>query len=270
VLVKDLNDRQYDYWNETAPLYDLIYEGMEGDVEFYVNEARKANKVLEIGCGTGRITVPIAEHGVDITGIDTSDAMLHIIQKKIEEKGLREKIKLFKGDMRYFLLPDKFDLCIIPYRTMFVLITLEDQKRALLNIRRHLEPNGKIIFDVFLPDLKRILNYLPRWRLKTKKIVKPSGETLRVYVKSKYDAFDQIIDDHYIIKTLKGNIQTQKREYKLRFRYYFRFELRNLLENCGYQIVETYGDFTRSPLDENSENMVWIAQLSGHSRDNAL
>ena len=148
----------FDAW---ADVYDSVYSYLSADIPFYVNAACEAGStVLELGCGTGRITIPIAESGINIIGLDSSNPMLEIARRKSQSlNSTCGDIKFVHADMRDFTLStrEKYNLVIIPFRGFLCLLTVEDQIKTLSNIKRHLAPNGKLIFDIFVPDLNMLV-----------------------------------------------------------------------------------------------------------------
>ena len=115
--------RDPEYAGESAVYYDYVATGVEGDVAFYVEEARRAGSpVLELGCGTGRILIPTAEAGVEVVGLDASHDMLMIARCKLEvlAPDVRQRAKLVEGDMRHFAMDRAFSLITIPYRVQAV------------------------------------------------------------------------------------------------------------------------------------------------------
>ena len=142
-------------FDEWADLYDSVYSYVVDDIPFYVQEARgAAGRVLELGCGTGRIALPIAQAGVDIVGLDFSAAMLAEARRKmLGAQPLCGSLTLVEGDMRDFYMSGEaaqdgpFSLVIIPFRGFLSLLTVGDEVRTLMNIKRHLGPGGKLIFN---------------------------------------------------------------------------------------------------------------------------
>ncbi len=127
-----------EYDHTDAGFYDCLSTGLDGDEAFYVEEAQKAGgNVLEIGCGTGRIMIPIAESGVNIVGLDSAPAMLEVARDKIAglSDETRRRIQIVEDDMRTFQLDQRFDLAIMPYRAFLHMMTVDDQRRALTGIR---------------------------------------------------------------------------------------------------------------------------------------
>ncbi|MFH1788417.1 MAG: class I SAM-dependent methyltransferase [Candidatus Altiarchaeota archaeon] len=234
--------RDLESFNEIAPYYDIFFKGVPGDRRFYVNEALKARSVLELTCGTGRITLAIAEKGVKVTGLDVSCEMLSKAMEKAARKGL-DSTRFIKGDMRSFNLGEKFDLVIIPYNAFLHLITIADQKKALNNIGKHMTPKGRLIFDVFVPDLRKITGN------HGKKFTTKSTKGIRLTETSYYDTLNQ---------TIKVDSTFNKRKASMTLRYCFRDELLLLFETTGFKVESVYGGYRKQKLTEKSKQMVWI------------
>ena len=127
------------------------------DTPFYLGLARHAaarrQTVLELACGTGRVTLPIARAGIEIAGLDNAPAMLDIARRKAAAEGL--DIAWFEADMRHFDLDRRFGLVIVPYRSFLHLLTDEDQAACLSAVFRHLESGGRLALNFFAPPLAR-------------------------------------------------------------------------------------------------------------------
>ena len=257
-----------EYRGMDAELYDAYTSvNWGGDIEFYVEEAVKAvGPVLELGCGTGRITIPVAEAGLEIVGLDNSEDMLNIARRKATNLGedVRSRITLVRGDMRDFSLGRRFNLVMIPFRAFLHLLTVEEQKQALGCIRSHLTDEGRLVFNIFDPNLKIISdhdNYLGQ-ALKRDSIFKhpETGNQVIEWESRWYILEEQLIDEVRIFEEFDGNGKTVSRHYipsKLRFVY--RYEMQNLLELCGYEIEALYGDFKRGGFRHGGEQ-VWVAR----------
>ncbi len=250
----------FDAW---ADIYDFVYSYVTSDIPFYVKEAQKAGGlVLELGSGTGRVALPIAQAGMDITGLDSSEAMLDVARGKLTKLSTAKgRLTLTHGDMRGFSLNQRFNLAIIPFRGFLSLLTVEDEMRTLQNIKRHLKPDGRLIFNIFVPDLDMLVQEgdLP---YHFRDVTDPSGRRFVLYHQSSYDNFSQIINARVIIEELgqKGLVM-QKMYLDFQLRYVHRWEMQHLLELCGFEVLELYGDFDRSPFDESSTEMVWVARV---------
>ena len=248
------------YGDAWADLYDRVHT-LKEDIPFWVREAKSCGgPVLELGCGTGRVTIPVAQAGVPITGVDNSPAMLSKARAGARKLGLaKEMLKFRLGDMRDFRLGQKFPLVIVPYRSFQLLLSVADQRQALENIKRHLAAEGRLIIDLFVPDQERLIRESSSPVFRRKIVDGATGRRLRVSEQNQHDPFGQIINARTILEEVdvEGG-RTDRREVAYQLRYLYRFEAMHLLEAAGYRVVELYGDFNRGPFDEASSEMIWV------------
>ena len=145
------NDQPYE--RALAEYYDHVpLYADRADVEFYAGLARAASgKVLELGCGTGRILIPTAAAGCTIVGLDLSEAMLEKCRAKLAQQPaeVQQRVRLVQGNMAAFDLAEKFSLATIPFRGFQHLLRVEEQLACLREIQRHLQPAGRLVFDMF-------------------------------------------------------------------------------------------------------------------------
>ena len=244
----------FDAW---ADVYDSVYSYVRDDIPFYVDLAEgSGGPVLELGCGTGRVAIPIAKAGVEIVGLDSSQAMLDVAESKADHL---EKMELVKADMRDFDLGRHFSLVVVPFRGFLSLLTVEDQRNTLLNLKRHLAPGGRLAFNVFVPDHDMLVQE-GDLAYHFRDVTDPeTGETLVIRHQSSYDNYNQIIDARVIVERLDGRGAVAEKLYRdFQLRYSYRWELHHLLETCGFEVVDLFGDFDGSPFDETSTEMVWV------------
>ena len=252
----------FDQW---AEVYDSVYSYVTDDIPFYIDEARSAGgSVLELGCGTGRVAIPIAQAGIEIVGLDSSAAMLEVARRKAEKAPGARGLRLVEADMRDFSLDEVFGLVIIPFRGFLSLLSVEDQIQALANVRAHLAPGGKLAFNIFVPDLNMLVQEGDVAYHLRDVTDSDTGRRLVVWHQSAYDNHNQIIDARVIVDDLEADGVVGRRFYRdFQLRYSHRWEIRHLLEVCGFEIVDLFGDFERSPFDETSTEMVWVARAPG-------
>jgi len=258
----------YSSYSFVAELYDFVpgYAG-RGDLEFYLNCCSSTNgKILELGCGTGRILIPAAESGCKITGLDLSEHMLSKCRQKLQNKPreVQERIKLIQGNMADFNLNDTFSLIIIPFRPFQHLVDIDDQMSCLRCIRRHLEDKGRLVFDFFQVDPRKM--YGPGFVEEEVEdftwIDIPDGKkfkrTHRISAKHWSEQYNDVELIYYVAYP-DGKVDRFVQAFP--FRYFFRYEVQHLLERYGFKIVELYGDFDRSPLADSSPEMIFVAEL---------
>ena len=252
----------YDQW---ADVYDAVYSYARGDIPFYVDAARRyGGPVLELGCGTGRITVPIAEAGTEIVGLDVSRAMLDAARFKLAGSAADVgRASLIHGDMTDFSLERSFNTIIVPFRGFLSLLTAADQIMCLRGIRRHLAPEGHLVFDIFVPDLDMLVQEgdVP-YHLRD--VTDPAtGRRVVLWSRSRYDNHHQLIDTTVIGDELDGSGEVLRRFYRdFRIRYVHRWEMHHLLTACGFEVVDLYGGFDGADFDEFSTEMVWVAAVA--------
>ena len=252
----------FDAW---ADVYDSVYSYIKEDIPFYLDAAREARgPVLELGCGTGRVAIPIAQAGIEVVGLDSSGAMLDVARRKARDLGPgADKLTLLNADMRDFSLDRTFPLVIIPFRGFLSLLTVEDQTRALLNVKRHLAPGARLIFNIFVPDLDMLVQEgdVPyHFRDVTDS---DTGQRHVLWHQSEYDNHYQIIDARIIAEEIDESGTMTRRFYRdFRLRYAYRWEMHHLLEKCGFEVIDLYGDFDRSPFDETGTEMVWVCKVA--------
>lgn len=256
-----------EYEGAGAAFYDYFELGQPGDVRFYVEEAQRAGSpVLELGCGTGRTLIPVAQGGVDIVGVDRAESMLAIAKEHISglSAETRERIELVHGDMRSFALEKRFNLIMLPNRSFLHLLTPEDQRQALGRIRDHLADGGRLALNVFDPRLEWIVEdyKFPESPLrKHAEFIRPdTGNRVVVWATREYQPVEQVINEDFIFEEVDGAGMAIARSYSsLTLRYVYRFEMQHLLELCGFKVEALYGNFQRGTFRYGGEQ-VWVCQ----------
>ena len=252
----------YDRW---ADIYDSVYSYVREDIPFYVEEARRAGgPVLELGSGTGRVTYPVAEAGVDIVGVDFSPQMLAVARSKMSllQEG-SGGVTFVEADMREVDLTrgGGFNLVMIPFRGFLSLLSVADQVQTLANIKRHLTPGGLLVLNIFVPDLN-MLTSEGDVAYQLRDVTDPVNGTQWVLShQSQYDNHNQIINARIIAEELDDEGAVARRLYRdFQIRYVHIWEMHHLLGHSGYEVVDLFGDFERTPFDENSSEMVWVVK----------
>ena len=247
-----VDEDQFSGW---AEYYDLIYEGRnEEDKQFYLDEMDKTEgKILEIGCGTGRIYIPALEKGIDIYGFDISEEMIEKLREKAENKGLEPKVK--QADMTDFSYNQKFSLIIIPFRTYLHNLTVQEQLDTLKNCKEHLEEDGKLILNFYLPDYEKVAEGDGS---KSIEEIEKDGETFRREVEVSWQSeIEEVRKIHNRMYNSKEELVWES-EFKTKIVSKPKFEL--LLRNAEFSDWQVYGGFNKDKLESTSQEAVWIVE----------
>jgi SAM-dependent methyltransferase len=241
-----------DEYGPIAELYDQVglYRDRP-DLEFYLAAAREAGSpVLEIGCGTGRVLIPTARAGIEITGLDLSPSMIAVCRQRLlaEPDPVRARVELIEGDMRRFDLGRRFNLVTVPFRPFQHLVSVEDQLACLGSIRRHLVPGGTLILDLFNPSLEALVRPAGVEAEDTPETMLPDGRRLsRSFRIVSQDRAAQANQVELIYHVTQPSGRTERLVHGFTMRYLFRYEAEHLLVRAGFEIVALYGGYDRSP-----------------------
>jgi SAM-dependent methyltransferase len=256
----------YDAFPDLPDFYDSVplYVNRR-DVQFYVDEARSAaGSVVEVGCGTGRILLPIARAGLSVHGIDASSQMLGRCEAKLlaETEAVRSRVTLHEGDARSFDLGRPFDFVIAPFRVMQHLTTTEEQLGFLDSAARHLAPGGRLVFDVFNPHFAKLVSAdgeehedTPHTPMKNGRSFRRTGRVARVRWIEQVSEIELI---YYVSSESGGKVDRYVDSFDMR--WFLRAELVNLLARAGFSVSSIYGDFDRSPLTDRSPEQIVCAE----------
>ena len=245
-----------------SEIYDAYFTGIEGEVDFYVEEAMDCGgPVLELGCGTGRVLLPIARSGIEITGLDIDHDLLNLLRRKLvqEEKEVADRVRVFEADMIAFHSDERYSIAIAPYRAFQHLLTSIDQRKALDCIHRHLESGGRFVFNAYDPleEIAREGFALPL--RKDCDFIDPStGHTVVVYFSRHYDPELQILEQEFTFEEFDLNGESKRRWGNLlSLRWTPHGEMVHLLERSGFRVDALYGDFTGEQYVGYGEQ-VWV------------
>ena len=242
----DLLDRsgwQYDNWH-----HDLT-----DDIDFYVRQARKyGSPILELACGIGRITLPIAQEGFKITGVDISEGMLQRAKEKAMEQHLT--ITWSKADIRNFTLYEKFNLIFLPFNSISHLQDLDSIAACFQAVKHHLAPDGRFILDIANPKLEFLLR---ESHIKYPVAEYQSPDSHHAVIVSESSRYDRAQQINYI--TCYYKIGEKEFTHELNMRIFFPQELDALLKFNGFFIEAKYGDFHESSFSSSSERQILVS-----------
>lgn len=258
----DLHD-----FKDVAENYDLYLDVMyrdhdnyEGFQDFYLDLAREygSGGVIDIACGTGAVLLHIAQAGIPIDGTDLSEAMCRVAQEKAAQQGLA--LHIFPGNMTDFSIDKKYSLAIIARSGFMHLLTPEDQRKALMNIRRHLTNDGILTLNTFAPYppfQAEQMKTSPEDYTYRLEYTNADGLREKIYNAISYDPKTQIMYGNWRFETLDAAGQKiAERIRPLKMRQTYKQELLYLIELCGFEVLNIYGDYHKST--EDSGNYVWI------------
>ncbi|WP_458095558.1 class I SAM-dependent DNA methyltransferase [Roseomonas sp. WA12] len=239
-----------------ADLYDAIVQ--PGPCEnFYREEARGADgPVLELACGTGRLTLPLARDGHAVVGLDSSRPMLEAARRKAREGGIGASF--LQGDMRNFELGRRFALIVISCNSLAHLSEPEDILACLSATCRHLAPGGTLAFDVMQPDLGALSR--PEQGPRRLDLGPNPSSAIEAEEVSSYDPVTQLRTSRWRIRRAG---QPEQAMAPLVLRQFFPRELPLLLRAAGLELVARHGDFARNPLGPGSLNQICLARAAG-------
>jgi SAM-dependent methyltransferase len=247
----------YEEYALVADLYDHVVAYRDRpDVGFYVEAAEKSGgPVLELGCGTGRVLLPIARAGVDIVGVDLSPHMLGVCRRRLasEPAAVQSKAQLVLADMRDFSFSRTFKLITTPFRAFQHLTTTADQLACLACVRRHLADGGVLILDLFNPSLDALVNRAtgeeldegPEFRTTDGRRVIRRFKTVAV------DRFQQVNQIELIYYVTHPDQREERLVHSFAMRYLFRFEAEHLLARAGFEVEHVYAGFDKSAYGSN-------------------
>ena len=218
-------------------IYDAnIYDGLNtflSDLQFYKKwlPKNKEAKILELCCGTGRLTIPIAKDGYSICGVDYTPSMLD--------------------------LQDKFDLIFISFNSIHHLYRNEDLFNALGCVRNHLKAGGLFLLDCFNPNIRYIVES-EKVQVVIAEYTTGDGRDVLIKQTMRYESTTQInrIEWHYFINGEFHSIQN------LDMRMFFPQELDSYLERAGFNVIHKFGSFEEEAFNDNSEKQIYVLDLN--------
>jgi SAM-dependent methyltransferase len=250
----------------SVEFYDVREKGgpgtlLEGDVEFYLAQARKTGgPVLDLACGTGRVALPLARAGFDVTGLDLARGMVKIAREKQRASGLRN-LRVSRGNMTRFDLGRRFRLVFVAYRAFQHLLTAKEQRACLMRVRRHLFRKGRLVVHLFDPKLEFCTPAGPRLVGPRPTAYDPATrQDVGVEVTDRrIDPLTQTLSELWRWTVTRDGTIVSTFEDELHLRWTYRYEMRYLLELTGFRVIAEYSDFKGSPPRYGAEQ-VWVTE----------
>lgn len=245
-----------------ARYYDLIHADLTADVGFVLALAgRQGGPVLELGCGTGRLLLPLARAGHQVTGVDNAPAMLAQARQRLASEPLvvQQRVSLVEGEMTAFELDGQFNLVVIAYNT---LMHLESQAMlaTFKAIHRHLAPSGRLFLDLVNP-LAVTATPDDRFLTLERTLNDPeTGEVVLQLASSWVDQENQVLHITWLFDASPPAGGAVRRTVaQTRYHYLYSHELELLLVSAGLRLETLYGNYNQAPFEEESERLLALA-----------
>lgn len=257
-----MNKKSNPYQNHQCDIYsnpkqyDAI-NSFEHDIPFYIGKAKKSGKkVLELACGTGRVAIPMAKAGLEVTGIDLSPIMLDYGRKKATDAGVN--INFIEGDMTNFNLNETFETVMCIHNSLGHIYDLPTIQNFFDCIKKHLTANGIFILQTFTPDPYFFVRDKDEKLPFTKYTDPDTGAEVEITESSYYDDELQIHQMTWYFN------QEGKKELQQEFtaRVFYPQELDNMLQLLGFKILAKYGDYDETSFSEYPDTQIFICQLA--------
>lgn len=250
-----------EFYRKYARLYDKQWKDLP-DIDFWERLAEKAGgPLLELACGTGRLTIPLARAGKRITGLDASEDMLAIFEEKLEKEPeqVSERVTLKKGDMSDFSLRQRFGMIFVPFNSFLHLETVEAEEGCIRSAFRNLRPGGIFVVDVFKPDFAK---HPPDvFRVDLAQEDKESGMKITRLSSRTYDHRKQLIHAKYYLDVTNSCGKAKRHETGFTLRYIKNAgEMKKLLEKNGFALEKVYGNHKFGAFTPLSEKMIFVAR----------
>ncbi|MBX3051190.1 MAG: methyltransferase domain-containing protein [Caldilineaceae bacterium] len=244
-----------------APFYDYDYRHYSDDIQLVVDLAQDAGETaLELGCGTGRVLIPLAATGCRVTGVDSSPALLALAQRKAEQAGITARLRLMEDDLRTFSAAEAdFDFAFCVSNTLMHLTTQADQLAALRSAHRHLRPGGRLLIDLFNPDIPYLTTIAGVQVLADRWTDNERDATVLKWVVRQVDVAEQMQETIFVYESVFANGRTERVVLPFDLRFLWPSEGELLLEKAGFRLEAVWGDFDGNPYTSDSERLIFLA-----------
>ena len=233
------------YGDRSAPIYDQWHPDAPAEMIAALKDLAGAGPVLELGIGTGRVALRLAEQGLEVHGIDASEAMV----ARLRAKAGGDRIPVTLGNLAEVEADGNYTLIFVVFNTLFCLLSQEDQVRCFANVAKRLRSSGLFLIEAFIPDLTRFT------RGQNAITTKVGADEVRLDV-SIHDPLNQRTTSQHVVITEAGT-----RLYPVQVRYAWPSELDLMARLAGMRLRERWSNWRREPLTAESTGHVSVYEL---------
>lgn len=240
-------------FDKVADIYDF-YVKTDIDIPFFLKETEGYHEeILELMCGTGRLSIPLLDSGRNMTCIDYSEGMLDSFSQKIKSKNY--PVNIVQMDVTNLNLNKKFGLILLPFHSITEILSTDMQIKALQSISLHLEKNGIFILTLQNPKT-RLKNADGISRILGKFPIDKNRQLIITYM-NQYNESDKVVSGFQFYEIFDStNTMIEKRFLEINFKPITDSELRDMIKNTGLEIVEMFGDYSYSNFDEETSDFM--------------
>jgi SAM-dependent methyltransferase len=251
-----------------ADLYEFSYSDFTEDIDFYENLARAIDgPILELGVGSGRVAIPLAEGGREVVGIDNSMSMLDQARVRLDGMGkLKGSLQLIAADMTKFSLGQRFGMVFVAANTFQHVLTTAQQLDCVRCAVACLAPNGIFSLSVRSPSSVSWENadgwspMLLHWTRRDE----TTGDLVMKFCIEQPDPGRMVRKLTYVYDRVKTDGAIKRSVFETELRYSTQAEITLLLQQCGLRVTHVYGDYDLTPV-EFGENLVFVARAEAAS-----
>lgn len=262
--MRDDGSADISVYEDIVDVYDIEHADFDADIDLYLNLAEAVgDPILELGCGSGRVLLPLAEAGFRVTGVDGSPSMLSRAAERVDARALTDQVSLVHADMRHAdeAVGGPFGLIIISLNGLLHIPTQTEQRRLLSTVRRALDPRGQLVLDLFNPtpdtlrDLSRGVQHEGAWP-------HPAGGTIDKWSSRRLVASEQLLENTVWYDHLQptGNLMRKRASFPMR--YVYLSELALMLEEAGFAEWQAYGGYDLESFDDGAERLIVTAEVT--------
>ena len=237
-----------------ADLYAALHTGTEGDLDFYRAVCVDAERVVELGCGAGRLLAALADEVADLHGVDSNEEALRLARRRVPGS-----VELHLGDMTSFDVGASFDRVLIPFNGIYCLSDLTAVRQTFRQVAKALAPDGLLVFDAYAcdsihEDESFEEGFDDEGEIAT---VEARGTRWRVFERSEYERAGQRFSVHY--RYVSADEQQEVRAV-IHHRYLRLQEVVEALESAGLELLVAHGGFDQRVYDMESERIIITAR----------